>query len=318
MANFDAAAGIDRASLNDLLSQYYTSAEKVTPGKNPFDDTIYKTVPLIGEVKVTWKLGVAPTLAFGSPSQADWDAALDSKGNTNAQDKNPLPTAQMVSLNIPDITASYTLKDVSPVGGEAKNVVAYATLAFPAGEVDVNMVGLSIDESGFDAWDKAIFNAVFVPAIFSAVTQMFGVIHIPKLSWEGVTLNPIQISVAGNQLVGASTLTTNPKPLDTRGVTWPTDPIFVVADANLVNAALAVGVKPFVGKTFNDSGDFKGLADWNYHGKIETLTAVVGPLSPLSVSATVSISLNVGGSLTPAGMAIAAVGCALGGALLAA
>jgi hypothetical protein len=223
----------------------------------------------------------------------------------------------MVALTIPDMTASYSLKGVAPVGGETKNVIAYATLAFPAGEIDVTMVGLTINESDFQPWDKAIFNSVFVPAIFNAVTQMLGVIHIPSLSWEGVTLNPIQVAIAGDQLVAASTLTTNSAPLDISGVIWPTDGVFVLANASLINAALAAGVKPYVGKTFSDSGNFHDLADWNYQGKVESLSATVSTLSPLAFNATLSASLNVGGSLTAAGMALAVVGCALGGALLA-
>jgi hypothetical protein len=317
MANFDAAAGIDGASLNDLLAQYYASAEQVTPGDNPFDDSVTKDVSPIGDVTVAWKLAGAPTLAFGAPSQADWDAALDAKGNSNASDGNPLPTAPMVALTIADMTASYTVKGLSPVGGETRNVVAYATLAFPAGEIDVTMVGLAIDEADFAPWDKAIFNAVLVPAIFNAVTQMLGVIHIPTLSWQGVSLNPIQVAISGSQLIAASTLATNTAPLDTSGVAWPADPVFVVANAALVNAALAVGVQPYVGETFSDSGEFHDLADWDYQGSIDTITATVETLSPLVIDASITVSLNVGGKLTAAGMALAVVGCALGGALLA-
>ncbi|MFN3945405.1 MAG: hypothetical protein ACK4K7_10790 [Allosphingosinicella sp.] len=317
MANFDAAGGIGLDPLNSLLSQYYSSAEQAAPGNNPFDGTTTKNVPPLGDVTVTWKLKNAPVLAFGAPSQADWDASLDSAGNTNGADKKPLPTGPMAALTIPDMTASYTAPGIDPVGGETWNVVAYATLAFPAGEIDVTLVGLKIDESDFAPWDKAIFNTMLVPALFKAVTEMLGVIHVPALSWHGVSLNPLQIALSGNQLVAAATLTTNAAPLDTSGVAWPTDPVFVLASKPLIDSALAAGVQPYVGQTFSDSGNFKGLADWNYHGSLDSISATVGTLSPLTVNASITASLNVGGSLTPAGMALAAVGCAAGAALLA-
>jgi hypothetical protein len=317
MANFDAAGGIDLTSLNTLLSQYYTSAEQVAPGNNPFDGTTSKNVAPLGDVTLTWKLKSAPVLAFGAPSQADWNASLDAAGTTNGAAGNPVPTGAVAAVSIANMTASYTVAGVAPVGGETHNLVAYATLAFPAGEVDVTLVGLTIDESDFAPWDKAIFNTMLVPALFKAVTEMLGVIHVPALSWQGVSLNPVQIALSGNQLTAAATLTTNSAPIDTSGVTWPTDAVFVLASKPLIDAALAAGVKPYVGKTFSDSGEFKDLADWNYSGSLDSISATTGTLSPLTVNASITASLNVGGSLTAAGMALAVVGCAAGAALLA-
>jgi hypothetical protein len=316
MMNLDAAAGMDLPSLNDLLRQYYTSAESTAPGNNPFDNTQSKTLPNIGKVLLKWKLNVAPVLAFGPPSQAVWDAALDSAGHTNAQDKKPLPSGPMVQLTMPDLSASYTLDAQPSMGGESKNVIAYATLAFPPGEIDIQLVALTINESSFSTWDKVIFNTFLVPEIFKAAQQMMSVIHLPTLSWKGVTLNPVQISLQGSRLLAAATLTTNKAPLDTSGAVWPTDPIFVIASQSLINAALAAGIAPYQNYPFKDSGNFKSLADWDYSGQVTSLTATVKTVQPLTIDAELSVSLSAGAKLTAAGMALAAVGCALGAGLL--
>lgn len=317
MANFDAAAGIDTASLNGLLSQFYQVAEQTAPGNNPFDGNTVRDIAPLGNTKVTWKLGSAPSLVFGAPTSDAWNAALDENGNTNLADGIPLPTEQMVQITIATMSASYATSGQPPIGGQTSNVVAYATLTFPAGEVDVAMVGLVIDEKDFKAWDQVIFNSILVPAIFGAVVQMLGIIHVPSLHWEGVALAPLQFSVINNQrLIAASTLAGSSKPVDIGGVTWPSDPVFVLASSPLINAALAAGVQSEVGKTFSDSGDYKSLADWDYQGSLDSITASVDTLAPLTVNAALTASLNVGGKLTAAGMAIAAVGCALGGALL--
>lgn len=316
MPNFDAAAGIDETSLNGLLASFYQSAAASSPPAFPFGGSDTRNIDGIGEVTLTWSFGAAPTLAFGPPTLDVWNASLDAKGNTNGQDGNPLPANPAVQLLIPTLTVGYTVGTQPPVGGQTNNLGLYATLAFPAGEVDVTLLGLTIDESDFSAWDKAIFNGVLVPKLFALAADMLGVIHIPTLSWQGVTLNPLQIWMAGNQLLAAATQTTNSNPLDVSGVTWPTDPVFVLASNGLINAALAAGLQPYQNHTFSNSGEFKDLANWNYSGTLKSVTATVKSVGPLTIDAELTTSLTVGASLTAAGMALAAVGCALGAALL--
>lgn len=313
MPNLDAAAGVTRSELNTLLEQYFNQAPA---GNNPFKGSTQKDVQPIGAVTLNWSVGFAPTLGFGVPSQVAWDAALDSNGKTNGTAKNPLPTLPMVALTLPTLTASYVVGSQPPVGGTASNVIGYATLAFGSGTVTVTMVALSIDESGFTAWDQVIFNDFFVPKIFEAVGQMLGVVHVPTISWKGVTLNPVQIQLNGTQLIAAATLASNTVPLDTTGVVWPTDPAFLIASNGLLNAAIAAGVKPFIGHPFSDAGDFKGLANWSYSGSVSGLTATVKTVKPLVVDAELTTSLSAQATLTAAGMALAAVGCALGAAIL--
>lgn len=318
MANIDVACGIKLASLNALISQYYTSASSVSPLPYPIAGQVVKSIDNVGQVTLDWQIDGAPSLVFGPPSQDVWDASLDANGSTNGQDGNPVPSGPVVQLLMPALSASFVIGSNPPVGGQTQNLATYATLAFPAGEIDIDLLGLTIDESDFSAWDKAIFNEVLVPQIFKIAGEMIGVVHLPQISWEGVTLNPIHLSIAGDQLFAAATLTTNSAPLDITGVTFPTDPVFVVASSNLFDTALAAGLKPYQGKAFADSGDFKGLADWDYSGTLNSVTATLSAASPLTIDASVTLSLNAGGKLTPAGMALAAVGCALGAGLLAA
>ncbi len=316
MANFDAAAGISVASVNGALAGFYSSASAKTPFAYPFQGSETKTIANIGVVTFTWTFNAAPTVAFGPPSLDIWNASLAANGNTNGVDGNPLPNGAVVQLMIPDLSVGYSIDSGAQVTGDAKNLGAYAALAFPSGEVDETLVGLTIDESAFSAWDKAIFNGLLVPKIYELAAAALGVINIPQLAWNGVQLTPPSIWMAGDQLLAAAVLTTNPQPIDVTGATWPTDPLFVLASQSLLNAALAAGVAPYQHNTFGDSGDYNSLADWSYTGMLQSLTATVGTISPLIVSAQVTLSLETDVSLTAAGMALATVGCAIAGGLL--
>lgn len=314
MANFDAAAGVSDVELNSLLAEYFS----VAPADNdPFKGSVTQDVTGIGSVTLTWNIGAAPTLAFGPPSLQVWNAALNSGGVTNGTSGTALPTMPMVQLTIPTLTASYTIDSGSPVGGTTSNVVVYATLGFAPGAIAITIVAVTIDESGFSLWDKAIFNLVLLPQIFAAVGKILQVINVPTISWQGVSLNPLQFQIVGTQLIAAATLSTGGA-LDVSGVTWPTDNLFILSSNALINAALAAGVAQFQGHQFSDSGTWKDLATWSYSGALTSLTVTVGQVDPLTIDAGIVVSLNVTGGLTPAGMALAVVGCALGGGLLAA
>ncbi|MEH6348511.1 hypothetical protein [Pseudomonas sp. 3JA] len=313
MTNFDAAAGISVTELNTLLGEYYQNAPSTN---DPFKGSLPKTLPDLGAVTLTWDVGAAPSLAFGPPSPAIWNAALAPNGETNGSQSIPLPSLPMVQLTLPMLTASYTLGSAPAVGGTAPSVVVYATLTFTPGTLALDLVAVSLDESKFSAWDIAIFNLMLLPQIFASANQMLALVHLPNLDWNGVTLNPVQLQLTASYLLGATTLTTNTNALDIDGVTWPTDPVFVIASNTLINTAMAVFLKPYQGYPFSDSGDFKKLADWSYNGSISSLSATVKQVAPLTINAQLSASLNAQATLTAAGMALAAAGCALGAALL--
>lgn len=312
MPNFDVAAGINQAKLNDLLGQYFSNAPA---SNNPFKGSTTKPVQGLGNVTLTWNVERPPTIVFGPPSLDVWNPALNAQGQTNGDTKTPLPTLPMVQVTLPVLTASYRLGSVE-VGGTANNVVAYATLTFAPGTITIGLVAVTLDESSFSTWDKAIFNLVLLPQIFSSAKDMLSVVHIPSIGWQDVQLNPLQLQMVGDQLIAAATLVANKQPLDTSGVTWPTDPVFALASTGLVNTALTDFLAPFQGKTFADSGDFHGLANWDYSGSVSSLSATVKTVAPLTIDARASASLTAGAKLTAAGMALAAAGCALGAALI--
>lgn len=322
MANLDLAAGITVGEANRLLTGYYNT---VPAEDSPFHGTETKTIKDIGPVVLKWNMTQVPVIGFGPPTQAVWDAALDTEGITNKAAGKPIPTADMVRVTIPVLEASVTIDGGNPIGGTTKNVVVYATVTFAGNDITITLVAVTINESDFKKWDKVIFNTVLLPRIFAAAQSMLGVIHIPQLSWEGVTLNTPAFTLTDTQLIAASTLSTNKNPLDTSGVTWPSNPVFFVASTALMNAALAVGVKDLVSKAnanktkykLQGSGEWKGLADWDYDTTIGKASATVSKIAPLTIDALVSlVNVTAGGKLTAAGMALAAVGCALGAALL--
>ncbi|WP_248730349.1 hypothetical protein [Pseudomonas sp. MWU13-2517] len=313
MTNFDAAAGISVTELNTLLGEYYKNAPSTN---DPFKGSLPKTLPNLGAVTLTWDVGAAPSLIFGPPTLDIWNAALAPNGKANGAQSIPLPSLPMVQLTLPTLTASYTLGSAPSVGGTAPSVVVYATLTFNPGTLALDLVAVSLDESRFSTWDKAIFNLMLLPQIFASANQALAIVHLPSLDWKGVTLNPIQLQLTTSYLLGATTLTSNTSALDIEGVTWPTDDVFVIASNTLLNTAMATFLQPYQGHPFSDSGDFKKLADWSYSGSISSLSATVKQVAPLTINAQLSASLNAKATLTAAGMALAAAGCAIGAALL--
>lgn len=317
MPNIDAAAGVTQKELNVLLDEYY---ENAPDNNNPFKGSVQKDVPILGNVTVTWDVKKAPSLTFGAPTLAVWNAALNSSHETNGAANTSLPTLPMVQVLIPELAASYTQNAAPPVGGITKNVVAYATLDFSPGEIKISVVAVTIDEKDFSPWDKEIFNLFLLPKIFESAAEMLSVVHLPTIDWQGVALNPVSIMIQGTQLLAAATLTTNPQPLDVTGVTWPTDPVFVIASTTLINAALAAFMAQYNDITRHDDGEFSvdgvELATWEYTATVKSLSATVKVVSPLTITAEGTASLNAQAGLTPAGMALAAVGCAAGTALL--
>lgn len=312
MANFDLAAGVSVGEANTILSQYYKS---VPTDNNPFKGSRTKEIGGV-EITLTWDIAQAPTVAFGPPSQDVWDKALDPKGNTNGADKIPLPSLPMVQLTLPVLDASYSSKGQSPVGGEAKDVVIYATVAFDSPQIKPKAVAVSLDESGFSKWDKAIFNSFLLPQIFASANAAISVITLPALTWNGISLKPPVFDLSASGIVAAATLTTNPSPVDIGGLTWPDDDAFAIASTGLLEAAIDDFAKAYVGKGFSKSGEIADLATYSASGKIDSISATVRTVSPLAVQADVALSGECSAGLTAAGMALAAVGCALGGALL--
>lgn len=313
MATFDAAAGVTEATFNDLVTQLYTNP----PADNPFKGTKSQDIPGIGTATLSWEVQQAPVITLGPPTQAVWDAALDDKGHTNKADGKPIPDAVMVQLCIPKMHVQYVVGSAPPVGGDTTNVMAYATIAFTDDGLLITLVAISVDESQFSDWDKAIFNLLLVPNIFKAAASILTVVHIPALTWEGVTLETPTLFQCGTLLVAASVETGGSTPVDVSGAQWPDKPLFVLVAQKLINDGLKGLTKAQEGKTHSDSGDFKGLADWDYSLRVNSLAATVDTSDPTKVDATASVSLTAGGKLTAAGMALAAVGCGAGAALLA-
>ena len=314
MANFDVAVGITQPAFNGLLDQYYSKDS----GAMPFKGNITKTIPLVGSVLLTWQVGVAPTVTFGAPTLAVWNAALDSSGKTNLAAGNPLPTGMMLQLCIPTLQADYTIAPAAPVGGTTQNVYGYATVSVSGSAITITLVAIALNESNFSLWDLLIFNGFFVPQIFTAVQTMLSVINLPTLTYDGITLNPPAFSFASNNtlLIAASCSTTNTTPLDISGVTWPSDTLFVLASSALINSGLTAFTQTLVNKPYTGSGVFHALgsdlADYDYSVTITSLTATWSAATPGQVTATVVASPSFGGSLTSAGMALAVTaGCAL-------
>ena len=314
MANFDMAVGVTLTAFNSLLAEYYADPPA---SLNPFTGNQTKSIAPFGSINLTWQIKAVPTITFGPPSLAIWNAALNNKGATNQSAGTPLPTASMVQLNIPTMQAYYSINSGPLVGGTTSNVTAYATITFSGADITITLAAITLDESDFKIWDKAIFNSFFIPEIFKAVQSILAVIHIPNLSYQGVSLAIPQFFFINNSLLVAATIvTTNPNALDISGVTWPTNNMFALASSLLINAGLTAFGATLIGKSYSGSGVFHALgsdlADYNYSVTLTTISANWTASTPLTVTASVTGNPSFGGSLTAAGMALAVTaGCAL-------
>lgn len=309
MANFDLAVGVTQTALNGVISQYFANPPA---SPNPFDGNTQKNIPNIGEVTLTWQIQASPTITFGPPTLDVWNAALDSQGQTNQAAGNPLPTEDMLQLTIPQMQADYSVNGGAHVGGQTSNVILFATVTFSGNDVTVTPVAITLDESNFSTWDKAIFNDFFLPQLFSAAQSILTTVQIPTLSWQGVTLQTPSFYLVGTLLISATILSTNTNPLDVSGVTWPTDPIFALASPDLINAVLVAAATLAVGQTASKSGDISNLASYSIQLTLTSATASWSATQPSQVAASISFSANAGGNLTAAGMALAlTAGCAL-------
>ena len=317
MANFDAAAGVTEDAFNDLVGQYYRNHPT---DNDPFKIDVTKKIPPLGSVELKLAIMEAPTVKFGPPSEKDWNAAFNSEGKTNKENGNPLPSEHMVQLQIPKLTASYTVtggKREDPMGGTTSNVSAYATVSSSGNDLSITVVAVKLDESNFTKWDKGIFNNFLLPRIFDATRSVLSVIHIPRLNWRGITLAPPKLFFADKLLVAACIEKGNPNPLDISGVTWPTKPMFALASQRLMNAALATEAS--INKTHSGSGSFSDAsmtfgekaADYHYQLDMKSVGVTVKADNPLEVNLSVKVTGTAGGKLLPGGMALAAAHCAL-------
>lgn len=310
VANFDLAIGITSSAFNDLLHQYYTNPPKA----NPFKGDVTKNISSIGNIELTWSVLTSPSLIFSNPSEADWGVALNSSGQTNTAAGNALPK-EGLQLLIPKMDAYYSLTSQPKVGGETDNLYVYASVDFSGSDITITPLAIKLDESNFSTWDKGIFNNFFLPQIFNVAQSIVKVIQLPSLSWQGVTLGTPIFNLSEKLLVAAMLQASNPNGIDISGVSWPDNSLFALASSSLVNnlvqnfATTKVGTIKQGSDTYHALGS--DLADYNYLVTLSSVQASWAAASPTTVSTQLTLSANVGGDLTAAGMALGlTAGCA--------
>src|SRR4051794_4099838 len=101
MAQFDAAAGITKAGLNQVISQLFANPiakEKI------FQDSSTQQFDPFGTVTLSFSIDAAPTVDLVAPTDDLWNKAVN-------PGKIPKPTANAFQLLFSDITGSAKLND---------------------------------------------------------------------------------------------------------------------------------------------------------------------------------------------------------------
>lgn len=309
MSNFDVVVGVSQAEINRLLVGYHASAPN---DDNPFKG--HEEVDALGQPAVIeWEATTAPNTVLDIPECSVWKAAQGEDGLTNEEAIRPRPKQPMLQLVFPALNLKWGLKDTALEQGTARNVLAHVTLNFSEGTIAMTVVALTVDQSEFEEFDKQLFNLLVLPMIFERAREILSVIHLPELNLGGdLSFKPMQISLIERCLIGATTLTKNPQPLDISSLALPQDPLFLLVSDDVINSALASVLESEGDKEIAESGDFKGFADWGFIAKgIPSVT--FGSAEPLTFHAHANMELNASIYLKPKALLLLnPLGCVIG------
>lgn len=289
MSNFDLVVGLSQLEVSRLLAGYHASA--------PVDDNPFKgreEVDVLEQLWVIeWEVPVAPNVVLETPECSVWKAAQGEDGLTNHEAHRPRPKLPMLQLVIPLLDLKWGLKDAELEQGTSRNVLAHVTLDFREATIAMAVVALTIDQSEFEEFDKQLFNLLVLPMIFAQARKMLSVIHLPELKLgDDLLFKPLQISLVERCLLGATTLTDNPQPLDITDLTLPEEAVFLIVNNACINRALVTAVESLGNLEASDSGKIGVFANWTSYAR-GTPSFTLGTLSPLTFSGTADLLLDV-------------------------
>ena len=289
MSNFDLVVGVSQSEISRLLAGYHASA--------PIDESPFKghaEVEVLGQQGfIDWEVTTAPSVVLEVPECSVWKAAIGEDGRTNEEANRLRPKLPMLQLEFPALNLKWGLKDSEPEQGTTRNVLAHVTLDFSDGAIAMTVVALTVDQSGLGAFDKQLFNLLVLPMIFVRAREMLSVIHLPTLDPGGdLAFKPLHVSLVERCLLGATTLTDNPQPLDITNLSLPEDAVFILLNKTCVNKVLLTAVESMDNLEASDSGKIGVLANWTSYAR-GTPQFSLGTLDPLTFAGTADLLLDV-------------------------
>lgn len=306
MSNFDILIGVGEASVNSALAGLYGNDKA---RQSLFKGTETKEIAGKGQVTLTYDAKAAPTVTLASPTQAEWDAAI------KKDSKATLPTANCFQVHFSDISGSEAIDGGTPVNAEGKLDV-YLTAAVSSGALTVTPVAVWMDTSSFSAFDQWFVTSVLVPAALEMAGSVLGSIQLPAMpSYDGVTFNDSDLTIASSQLITGATLTTNTTPLSFEGFSAPDKSYYALISPNVINSVAQAGTAPYVGKNFSGSkkeGNDLAWAKGSYSASLKSISATADASDPTNINLSVKADISVSGSAGGVGPALA---CPVGAAL---
>lgn len=289
MHNFDLVISVSKGSINALLAAYHANPPAAN---NPFQ-IHYETESSGLSLKANLNVTQAPVIAFEKPSAAVWEAAQRLDGKTNGEANVPLPSMDMLQFQLPAMDVDVTIGESGCETGVARNSIGHVTLDFTAGKMIVTLVAVTVDKTEFEAIDLGIFNAVAVPMIFETVNKVLPVIDLPAVDLPGVSLNTITAMLRGDIILAASTLITNPDPVDLSGLIVPADPMFVLVSKALMERALSIAADEYKCVPFHQESIYVNALDFEFDASIYPAVSL-GSIKPLVFNFVVTAELTLG------------------------
>ena len=289
MNNFDLVVGVSQSEICGLLAGYHATA--------PIDETPFKghaEVEILGQTGIIdWEVTTAPNVVLDVPECSVWKAAQGEDGLTNEEANRRRPKLPMLQLGFPALDLMWGLKNSELEQGTARNVLAHVTLDFSEGAIAMAVVALTVDQSEFEEFDKQLFNSLVLPIIFMRAREMLSVIHLPTLDVGSTLLfKPFHISLLERCLLGATTLESNPQPLDITDLSVSEESVFVILSEACVNQALSIAIESMDNLEASDAGEIGVLANWTSYAR-GTPEFALGTLDPLTFSGSATLLLDV-------------------------
>lgn len=274
MSNFDVAAGISNASVNQLCKDLF---DNPAAKANIFQDTLNEPVDTIGTVSLTYQLFAAPELLLEAPSDDLWTKSQKPK---DAQK----PTTNAFQISFPDVKGSASINGGAPVAGEGLMTII-GELKTDNGTASLIADAIYIDEASFSKWDKKIVNALLIPSALTKANSMLSSLPIPAIpTFKDIEFQPVTIQVVNKQIVAGALLKTSQDPIDLSGLNITSDTgIDVLVNKTVVNTLFST----IASKDYSDE-EKTGNDDWYAAGKVGTTLstlALQSDNSPITVSA---------------------------------
>lgn len=292
MHNFDLVISVSKGSINALLAAYHANPPSAN---NPFEihyETEYSGISLNADLNVKQ----SPVIAFEKPSAAVWEAAQRLDGKTNGEANVPLPSMDMLQFQLPTMDVDIKIGESDYVSGVTKNAIGHITLDFTGGKVIVTLVAVTVDKTEFQAIDLAIFNAAALPMIFEMANNVLPVIDLPAVDLPGVSLNTMTAMLSGDIILAASTLITNPAPVDLSGLIVPADPMFVLVSKALMERTLSIAADEYKCVSVHQESGYANVLDFEFDASIYAGVSL-GSIKPLVFNFVVTADLSLGISM---------------------